>query len=202
MSLARQLAERITTLRYEDLPPEAVYWSRVAVLDTIGVTLAGSVEAPPRIVEDVLELHARHGPSLIFGTNRRAACLDADAYRDPVVRALLPQVHATPYTGKLFSPDDPFDAEVKVTLTDGRAFSAHVDRPLGRTSANPIPLEHIKAKFGNCARRVLAAQAVAAVSRAIDSFEALDSVREFTKLLEPANIGTSDVEHALERSSA
>ena len=44
MNLARQLAERITALRYEDLPPEAVYWSRVAVLDTIGVTLAGAVE--------------------------------------------------------------------------------------------------------------------------------------------------------------
>jgi len=127
---------------------------------------------------------------------------DADAYRDPVVRALLPRVHAAPYIGKLFSPDDPFDAEVKVTLTDGRAFSAHIDRPLGRTSSNPIPLEHIKAKFGNCARRVLSAQAVAAVSRAIDSFEALDSVREFTTLLEPADIGSSDVKRALDRSSA
>lgn len=472
MSLARQLAERITTLRYEDLPPEAVYWSRVAVLDTIGVTLAGAVEPPPRIVEDVLELQASHGPSLIFGTNRRATCLDAalvngtaahvldfdntsntmfghlsaamipaliaageaydangrdlllahaagfetatriapglnvyhyekgwhstatlgvfavaaacarllklsvaetetalavstslaagtkanfgtmtkslhvgqcarggllaallarkgftanpdafehkqgffnvfngpghddaarsleswgepldivapgasyklypccysthaaieaaltlvrqhgafdagavarvdswthtsrlahtdrpdpnsaldakfsvqycvacallhgrvvlehfddDAYRDPVVRALLPRVHAAPYTGKLFAPDDPFDAEVKVTLTDGRAFSAKVDRPLGRTSSNPIAHEQIKEKFENCAGRVLAAPTVAAVSRAIDSFEELDSVRDFTTLLEPAKVGPSDVKRALDRSSA
>ena len=42
MSLARQFAERVSALRYEDLPPEAIYWSKVAVLDTVGVTLAGA----------------------------------------------------------------------------------------------------------------------------------------------------------------
>jgi len=457
MSLARQLAERITALRYEDLSPQAVYWCKVAVLDTVGVTLAGSVEAAASIVEDVIGLHASTGPSLIFGTNRRASCLDAalvnataahaldfdnttsnmgghvsatmvpaliaageafdangrdlllahaagfetariglglnpyhsdkgwhptstlgvfavaaacarllrlsvaetetalalstslaagtkanfgtmtkplhagqcarsgllavllarkgftanpdafehkqgffnvfngtgnydaarilegwgdpldivtpgasykqypccysthaaveaaltlvrghgpfdagavarvdswtsaralahtnrphpnsaldakfsvqycvarallhgkvvlehfdgDAYREPVVRALLPRVHAATYTGKPFSPDDLFDAEVKVTLADGRAFSAKVDRPLGRTSDNPIAPEQIKAKFENCALRVLAPDAVAAVSRVIESFEEVDAMREFTMLLEPAKV--------------
>ena len=77
MSLARQLAERITEVRYEDLPPEAVQWCRVAVLDTVGVTLAGSIESAPRIVEDVLGFHRKQGPSLIIGTKRRATCLDA-----------------------------------------------------------------------------------------------------------------------------
>ncbi len=88
MSLARQLAERITALRYEDLPPEAVYWSRIAVLDTVGVALAGALEAAPKIVEDVLELHASGGPSLIFGTNRRAACLDAALVNGTAAHAL------------------------------------------------------------------------------------------------------------------
>ncbi len=461
MSLARQLAERITALQYEDLPPEAVYWSRVAVLDTLGVTLAGALEAPPRIVEDVLELQAGHGPCLIFGTNRRAPCLDAalvngtaahvldfdntsntmyghisavmipaliaageaygasgrdlllahtagfetatriapglnvyhyekgwhstttlgvfavaaacarllklsvaetetalalstslaagtkanfgtmtkslhvgqcarggllaallarkgftanpdafehkqgffnvfngsdhgiaarslagwgapldivapgasykiypccysthaaieaalrlvqqhgvfdagaiarvdswthpsrlghtdrpdphsaldakfsvqycvarallhgrvvlehfddDAHHDPVVRALLPQVHAAPYTGKLFDPDDPFDAEVKVTLTDGRVFSVKVDRPLGRTTSNAIAFGQMQEKFENCAGRILTPQAVAAVSRAVAAFENIVSVRDFTTLLERTTAGTS-----------
>ena len=464
MSLARQLAERITALQYEDLPPEAVYWSRVAVLDTLGVTLAGALEAPPRIVEDVLELQASHGPSLIFGNNRRAPCLDAalvngtaahvldfdntsntmfghisavmipaliaageaygasgrdlllahtagfetatrvapglnvyhyekgwhstttlgvfavaaacarllklsveqtetalalstslaagtkanfgtmtkslhvgqcarggllaallarngftanpdafehkqgffnvfngsdhgiaarslagwgapldivapgasykiypccysthaaieaalrlvqqhgvfdagaiarvdswthtsrlghtdrpdprsaldakfsvqycvarallhgrvllehfddDAHRDPVVRSLLPRVHAAPYTGTLFNPDDPFDSEVKVTLTDGRVFSVKVDRPLGRTTGNAIAFEQMQEKFENCAGRILTPEAVAAVSRAVEAFEEVGSVRDFTTLLEPA---TSDVKRAL-----
>jgi hypothetical protein len=44
----------------------------------------------------------------------------------------------------------------------------------------------MKAKFENCAQRVLAPDAVVAASRAIDAFEDLASVREFTMLLEPS----------------
>ena len=458
MSLARQLAERITALHYEALPPEAVYWSKVAVLDTIGVALAGSIEAAPRIVEEVLGLQANGGPSLVFGTNRRVACLEAalvngtaahaldfdntsnyvfghesaaiipaliavsevcgasgrdlllayvagfetatrigaavtyyhsekgwhttsttgvfgvaaacarllglsvtetetalalstslaagikacfgtmtnplhagqcsrgglmaallarkgftanphafehkhgffnvfngpgtydaaraveswgdplsivtpgasykqypccysthavvdaaltlvrqhgpfdvhalarvdlwspvprlthtdrpnpnnahdaifsvqycvarallegdvvlehfegDAHLDPVVRGLLPRIHAAPYTGKSCSADDLFDAEVKITLADGRTYTANVDRPLGRTSENPIGLDRLKAKFRDCALRALAPETVAAVSRAIDSFDELSSVRGFTALLDSVKV--------------
>ena len=77
MSLARQLAQRITAMRYEDLPPEAVHWCKVAVLDTVGVALAGSVEQAPRMVEEVMGLRPDNGPCLIIGTHRRAAPLDA-----------------------------------------------------------------------------------------------------------------------------
>lgn len=460
MKLARHLAERVTAMRYEDLPPEAVYWSRIAVLDTIGVALAGSVEAPPRLLEEVLELHPGSGPSLILGSSRRVGALDAalvngvaahvldydntashmgghvsavmvpalvaaaeafgasgrdlllahaagfeasarigrgvndyhtdkgwhptttlgvfavaaacarllnltveqtetalalgtslaaglkanfgtmtkslhvgqcargglmaallarkgytanpdafehkqgffkvfngeghydaapiveswatpldivvpgasykqypccysthaaieaaldivrqhggpldpsqvarvdawthatrlmhtdrpepasaldakfsvqycvaralvdgkvvlehfdeGAYGEPAMRALLGRVHAAPYTKPLFDPDDPFDAEVTVTLAGGRTFTAHVDRPLGRTSEIPIPPVRLRAKFENCAGRVLASGAVAAVTRAIEAFEEVGSVREFTRLLEPAGQG-------------
>ena len=113
---------------------------------------------------------------------------EGDAWRDPAVRELLPRVHAAPYTGKPFADDDPFDAEVKVTLTDGRTFSEKVDRPLGRTSDNPIPPEYLKAKFENCASRVLAPPAVAAVCSGIESLEQVGSMREFTRLLEPAAV--------------
>src|SRR3990170_6485255 len=88
MSLARQLAERIPALRYEDLPPEAIYWCRIAVLDTIGVALAGSVEEAPRIVEEVLDLHANSGPSLIVGTSRRVGALDAALINGTAAHAL------------------------------------------------------------------------------------------------------------------
>jgi 2-methylcitrate dehydratase PrpD len=112
---------------------------------------------------------------------------DGDAYRDTVVRSLLPRVHTAPYAGKPFSPHDSFDAEVKVTLTDGQKFFAKVDRPLGRTSENPIPLERLQAKFENCARRVLSAEQAAAVACAVESFDTVTSVREFTKLLDPGS---------------
>jgi 2-methylcitrate dehydratase PrpD len=111
---------------------------------------------------------------------------EGDAYRDPAIRALLARVHATPYTGKPFLAEDPFDAEVSVTLTDGRVFTGKVDRPHGRTSANPIAHGKLKAKFENCAQRVLSSAAVARAADMIDSFENVESVREFTTMLELA----------------
>jgi len=114
---------------------------------------------------------------------------EGDTFREPVVRELLPRVHAAPYAGKPFDEDDPFDAEVKITLKDGRAFTEKVDRPLGRTSDNPIAPEHMKAKFEDCATRVLSPKAAAAVVRMIDGFEKTGTVRELTALLDPADTG-------------
>ena len=114
---------------------------------------------------------------------------EGETFREPVVRELLPRVHAAPYAGKPFDEDDPFDAEVKITLKDGRAFTEKVDRPLGRTSDNPIAPEHMKAKFEDCATRVLSPKAAAAVVRMIDGFEKTGTVRELTALLDPADAG-------------
>jgi 2-methylcitrate dehydratase PrpD len=79
MSVARVLAERVAALRYGDLPPEALHWSRVALLDTVGVALAGATEDAPRIAREALgmELGVSGGASLILGTANRAAPLDA-----------------------------------------------------------------------------------------------------------------------------
>ena len=88
MSLARQLAERVTTMRYQDLPPPAVHWSKVAVLDTVGVALAGAGEDAPKRVEETLELRPGGGPSLIFGSNRRTGALDAALINGVAAHAL------------------------------------------------------------------------------------------------------------------
>ncbi len=88
MGLARELAERIVAMRYEDLPERATYWSRIAYLDTIGVTLAGAVEEAPRMVADVLGANARSGPSLVLGSNRRTDCLDAALINGTAAHAL------------------------------------------------------------------------------------------------------------------
>ena len=67
--------KRITALRYEDLPPEAVHWAKVGILDTVGVTLAGRRRSlARRIVAGVL---SSGGPSLILGTRKRVGALDA-----------------------------------------------------------------------------------------------------------------------------
>ena len=126
---------------------------------------------------------------------------EGDSWRDPAVRELLARVHAAPYAGKPFTDDDPFDAEVKVTLADGRSFSEKVDRPLGRTSDNPIAPEQLKAKFENCASRVLSPQAAAAAWRRIDALEESGPLRDFTRLLEPAAAGAKPARRAVKVAS-
>jgi len=75
MPLALELAGRINALRYEDLPPPAMHWAKVGILDTVGVTLAGSCDPGTRILEQVLA--AAPGPALVFGSARRVSALDA-----------------------------------------------------------------------------------------------------------------------------
>jgi len=77
MTLTQELAKRINALRYEDLPPEAIHWAKVGILDTVGVTLAGALEETTRIVQDALTLGAGAGTSLVFGGNLRVSALDA-----------------------------------------------------------------------------------------------------------------------------
>jgi 2-methylcitrate dehydratase PrpD len=111
---------------------------------------------------------------------------DGDACREPVVCDLLKRVRAVPYTGPLYAEDDPFDAEVTITLADGRTFTEKVDRPLGRASDNPIAEEHMRGKFENCAARVLTPGAAAAAYRAMRGLESIATTRELTALLQPA----------------
>ena len=77
MTLARQIADRIHALRFEDITPAALDWVRAAFVDTVGVTLAGMVEEGPRILLRVPGIAAARGPSLIFASDTRTTALDA-----------------------------------------------------------------------------------------------------------------------------
>src|SRR3954466_11305062 len=84
------IAERIGDISYSDLPREAVHWAKAAILDTIGVTLAGAAEPCTQIVARVLSAGAdrSEGECLIFGTDRRAAPLDAALINGTAAHAL------------------------------------------------------------------------------------------------------------------
>ena len=86
MTIAAELARRIGAITFADLPPEAVSWAKVGILDTVGVTLAGSGESCARIVSGV----AAHsvGPALLFGTRRCVAPLDAALVNGTAAHAL------------------------------------------------------------------------------------------------------------------
>jgi 2-methylcitrate dehydratase PrpD len=105
---------------------------------------------------------------------------EGDTYRDPAVRAILPLVHSTTYTTAQFPAENHFAAEVKVTTKDGNTVGAKVDRPFGRTVENALPAELLKAKFENCALRVLGRDAVARLHAAVQDFENVREVREVT----------------------
>jgi 2-methylcitrate dehydratase PrpD len=77
MSVAIELAKRVRAFRYEDLPAEAVHWTKIAILDTFGVTIAGSVHEGAAILRRVIEPTAAAGPCLVMGTDRRLNPLDA-----------------------------------------------------------------------------------------------------------------------------
>jgi 2-methylcitrate dehydratase PrpD len=104
-----------------------------------------------------------------------------EAYREPAVREALPRVQAIPLQGVAFDKEDPFNALVKVTLADGRSFESSVIYPLGRTSENPIAFEDLKAKFENCASRVLPAATARAIAQGIDGMDNLKHVRDLMK---------------------
>ena len=41
MTIALDLARKINSIQYENLPEPAIYWAKVAIIDTIGSLLAG-----------------------------------------------------------------------------------------------------------------------------------------------------------------
>jgi 2-methylcitrate dehydratase PrpD len=86
MTLIEQIADKIVAIRCEDLPREAVDWAKAAILDTVGVTLAGANEDCARIVEETLG--STPGPCLIFGSDRRTVPLDAALINGTAAHAL------------------------------------------------------------------------------------------------------------------
>jgi 2-methylcitrate dehydratase PrpD len=90
MTLIDQIAEKIVAIRPDALPPEATIWAKAAILDTVGVTLAGASEDCARIVAQTLNAGAdsHGGECLIFGGDRRTGALDAALVNGTAAHAL------------------------------------------------------------------------------------------------------------------
>lgn len=77
MALAHELAEQIHRIRYEDLTPTVLEWTRAAFVNTIAVTLAGINTDTAQIPLRVAGIAGAGGPCLVFGTDKRTSALDA-----------------------------------------------------------------------------------------------------------------------------
>ncbi len=108
---------------------------------------------------------------------------EGDAFRDPAVAAILPRVHAGAYDTTQFPADKHFGAEVKVTTRDGRVLTGKIDEALGRTSANPLPMERLRDKFENCIARALPASRARPLADMIERLETLADMRALSALL-------------------
>jgi 2-methylcitrate dehydratase PrpD len=123
MQLAHELARRSAALRFEDLPAPAVHWAKVGILDTVGVTAAGSVEPCARILRDAMS--PSPGPSTVFGSADRTGALDAALINGTAAHALDFEDCNNTLGGHPSAPILPaLFALADERATDGRAFIA------------------------------------------------------------------------------
>jgi 2-methylcitrate dehydratase PrpD len=88
MSISNELAERIVRFRYENLPGEAIREAKRAILDTLGVALAGCSEPAVTLVRKVLAVEFTRGDSVVFGSQQRTGCLNAALINGTAAHAL------------------------------------------------------------------------------------------------------------------
>ena len=76
-SLAATLASNLAQIELVRASPAARRLATMAIVDTVGITLAGATEPAAAIVRRVLNRHGQGGPALILGSEQRVGALDA-----------------------------------------------------------------------------------------------------------------------------
>jgi len=76
-TLIQRLAQRVRAFGPAEMTPPAIMLARTAVIDTLGVTLAGSAEACTTILLGTPGVAEAPGPCTLFGTDRKTSALDA-----------------------------------------------------------------------------------------------------------------------------
>jgi 2-methylcitrate dehydratase PrpD len=82
------IAEFVVKSRFEECPAEAVDAARRAILDTLGVMLAGSIETPARIVQRVAAAEGGAPLATVVGTGRRTGAVWAALANGTAAHAL------------------------------------------------------------------------------------------------------------------
>jgi 2-methylcitrate dehydratase PrpD len=77
MVVTETIAKFVASARYEEFPTEALRTAKTAVLDCLGVAVAGSSEASARICADLVGSERAHEESTVFGRGFRTSALHA-----------------------------------------------------------------------------------------------------------------------------
>ncbi|WP_409308374.1 MmgE/PrpD family protein [Pectobacterium sp. B1J-3] len=77
MTIARQFAHNLLAFSRQTFPSDALAQARTAIIDTLGVTLAGGIQDGAEKLRAVIVPSAATGNSRVFGTELRLNALDA-----------------------------------------------------------------------------------------------------------------------------
>lgn len=105
------------------------------------------------------------------------------AVRDPATRELMTRVHSAPDPDAKSETTDHFYCRLRITTTAGEVLEHFVDRPVGRDRDHPLPPGALEAKFRDCAKTVLDAQAVETLLAKCNTLETLPDMSEVLNVI-------------------
>jgi 2-methylcitrate dehydratase PrpD len=73
MTTTKKVAEFVARLEYTRIPPSAIDWAKSGLLDSVGVALAGSHEAPGRIAAEHARDESEKNEAALFGHGVRSS---------------------------------------------------------------------------------------------------------------------------------
>ena len=77
MTVARQIAELVVGFDPTAAEKDIIHWGKVALIDTMGVTLTGVTEDGPQFLREVVGAESGRGQCTVLGTKLRASQLEA-----------------------------------------------------------------------------------------------------------------------------
>ncbi len=109
------------------------------------------------------------------------AHFEGSAHQDPAVRGIMGRIVTQTHS------DDARDyaASVCVELDDGRSFLKTIEVPLGRGPESPLPETMLRAKFEDCACRVLTPEQADRVYALLRRLESVSDIRSVTTSAQP-----------------
>ncbi len=103
------------------------------------------------------------------------------AVQDPETRAIMAHIRSEADPQAVMETDEHFYADVEVVLTSGRVLRQHIDRPLGRDRAHPLPPGALEAKFLDCAGGALGREGAEWLMAELLRIDAAADVRHLTR---------------------
>ena len=103
-TILEQIAERIVSFDLKAITPQAIMLSRTAIIDTLGVTLAGAIEPCTTNLLRTPGVASAPGICTIFGTSQKTSALDATFINGTASHALDYDDFSQPMGGHQSAP--------------------------------------------------------------------------------------------------